>query len=161
MNSLFNYLFKESPTLPLSQRTVLCSAFVYAQLGKTKQVPLPDGNPHLSQQSLWLHAPPLRKAAAAAAHRMLYSWGLFWPRELGVLNQRRFSTSLNGALQGKTSGGCNGLQPVDEIAASDRITTSVRRSSKHLCYLHKHTHTHLWVFFLFFPSAPKEEEGAR
>lgn len=32
---------------------------------------------------------------------MLYSWGLFWPRELGVLNQRRFSTSLHGTLWGK------------------------------------------------------------
>lgn len=27
---------------------------------------------------------------------MVYSWGLFWPRELGVLNQRRISPSLQG-----------------------------------------------------------------
>lgn len=34
---------------------------------------------------------------------MVYSWGLFWPRELGVLNQRRISPSLRG-LGGKQAG---------------------------------------------------------
>lgn len=34
-------------------------------------------------------------------HWMVYSWGLFWPRELGVLNQRR-SSQLCSGLRGKT-----------------------------------------------------------
>lgn len=34
-------------------------------------------------------------------HWMVYSWSLFWPRELGVLNQRR-SSQLCSGLGGKT-----------------------------------------------------------
>lgn len=34
-------------------------------------------------------------------HWMVYSWGLFWPRELGVLNQRRSSRFCRG-LGGET-----------------------------------------------------------
>lgn len=50
-------------------------------------------------------------------HWMVYSWGLFWPRELGVLNQRR-SSQLCSGLGGKTK------QADEEI---DRNTVSLRK----------------------------------
>lgn len=50
---------------------------------------------------------------------------------------------------------------MNEIVAYDRITTLVRRGSKHSISV-TCTNTHSSVSFVFFtfPSAPKEEEGA-
>lgn len=53
---------------------------------------------------------------------MVYSWGLFWPREPGVLNQRRISRSFQGASRENRQAG----RQASEIADSDKITTSLR-----------------------------------
>lgn len=55
---------------------------------------------------------------------MVYSWGLFWPRELGVLNQRRISPSFYGPQGGKTG------RQANEITDLDRIITSLRERER-------------------------------
>lgn len=55
---------------------------------------------------------------------MVYSWGLFWPRELGVLNQRRISPSFYGPRGGKTG------RQANEITDSDRIITSLKERER-------------------------------
>lgn len=55
---------------------------------------------------------------------MVYSWGLFWPRELGVLNQRRISPSFYGPRGGKTG------RQANEITDLDRIITSLRERER-------------------------------
>lgn len=72
---------------------------------------------------------------------MLYSWGLFWPRELGVLNQRRISPSLHRPW-GKTGRRAN------EISDLDRITTSVR-AKEQMISLTCSAFTHLTIIILF------------
>lgn len=55
---------------------------------------------------------------------MVYSWGLFWPRELGVLNQRRISPSFYGPRGGKTG------RQANEITDLDRIITSLKERER-------------------------------